>query len=78
MNKWIDVLYPRATHCATNKKKILFPSSFWGIFDFFVFFNNFGKKNKIMLRYKGELSVTNIVVPSIQNTRMFRAKRHMQ
>jgi hypothetical protein len=24
-------------------KKILFPSSFWGIFDFFVFFNNFGK-----------------------------------
>jgi hypothetical protein len=27
-------------------KKILFPSSFWGIFDFFVFFNNFGKRIK--------------------------------
>jgi hypothetical protein len=24
-------------------KKILFPSSFWGIFDFFVLFNNCGK-----------------------------------
>jgi hypothetical protein len=41
-----DVLYPRATHCAANTKKILFPSSFWGIFDFFVFFNNFGKRIK--------------------------------
>jgi hypothetical protein len=29
-------------------KKILFPSSFWGIFDFFFFvlFNNFGKRIK--------------------------------
>jgi hypothetical protein len=27
-------------------KKILFPSSFWGIFDFFVFFNDFGKRIK--------------------------------
>jgi hypothetical protein len=27
-------------------KKILFPSSFWGIFDFFVLFNNFGKRIK--------------------------------
>jgi hypothetical protein len=27
-------------------KKILFPSTFWGIFDFFVFFNNFGKRIK--------------------------------
>jgi hypothetical protein len=27
-------------------KKILFPSSFWGIFDFFVFFNNVGKRIK--------------------------------
>jgi hypothetical protein len=42
-----DVLYPRVTHYAANKKKILFPSSFWGIFDFFfVFFNNFGKRIK--------------------------------
>jgi hypothetical protein len=27
-------------------KKILFPSSFWGIFDFFVLFNSFGKRIK--------------------------------
>jgi hypothetical protein len=27
-------------------KKILFPSSFWGIFDFFVLFNNCGKRIK--------------------------------
>jgi hypothetical protein len=60
-------------------KKILSPSSFWGIFDFFfVFFNNFGKKNKRMLRYKGESSVTNILVSSVWNTWMFREKRHMQ
>jgi hypothetical protein len=41
------VLYPRATPCAANTKKILFLSSFWGIFDFFfVFLNNFGKRIK--------------------------------
>jgi hypothetical protein len=44
MNKRKDVLCPRATHCAANKKKMCFPSSFWGIFDFFVIFNNFGKR----------------------------------
>jgi hypothetical protein len=27
-------------------KKILFPSSFWGIYDFFVLFDNFGKRIK--------------------------------
>jgi hypothetical protein len=27
-------------------KKIIFPSSFWGIFYLFVFFNNFGKRIK--------------------------------
>jgi hypothetical protein len=27
-------------------KKILFPSSFWGIFDFFVLFVDFGKRIK--------------------------------
>jgi hypothetical protein len=27
-------------------KKILFPSSFWGIFDFFVLFDNGGKRIK--------------------------------
>jgi hypothetical protein len=46
MNKQKDVLCPRETHCAANNKKILFPSSFWGIFDFFVFFNNVGKLEK--------------------------------
>ena len=43
-------------------KKILFPSSFWGIFDFFVCFNNFGKKNKRMLRYNGGTSVIRIMI----------------
>jgi hypothetical protein len=46
MNKRKDVLFLRVTHFAANKKKILFPSSFWGIFDYFVFFNNFGKLEK--------------------------------
>jgi hypothetical protein len=46
MKKQKDVLCLRVTHYAANKKKILFPSSFWGIFDFFVFFNNFGKLEK--------------------------------
>jgi len=63
------------------KKKILFPSSFWGIFDFFVFFNNFLgslKKNKRMRHYKGGTSVTNILVPGARNTLMLRARGHMQ
>ena len=53
-------------------KKILFPSSFWGIFDFFVFFNNFGKKNKGMLCYNGGTSVTNIQVQGPRTRLMFR------
>ena len=53
-------------------KEILFPSSFWGIFDFFVFFNNFGKKNKGMLRYNGGTTVTNIQVQGIRTRLMFR------
>jgi hypothetical protein len=32
------------------------------------------KKNKLILRYKGGSSVTNILVPSAQNTGMLRAK----
>jgi hypothetical protein len=40
------VFFPGVAHCVVNKKKTLFPSSFWGIFDFFVFFNNFGKLEK--------------------------------
>jgi hypothetical protein len=54
-------------------KKILFPSSFWGIFDFFFFFNDFGKTNKGMLRYNGETSGTNIQVQGARTRLMFRA-----
>jgi hypothetical protein len=53
-------------------KKILFPSSFWGIFDFFfVFFNDFGKKNKRMLCYNGGMSGTNIQVQGVRTRLMF-------
>jgi hypothetical protein len=52
-------------------KKILFPSSFWGIIDFFVFFNNFGKKNKGMLCYNGGMSVTNIQAQGTRTRLMF-------
>jgi hypothetical protein len=72
------VIYPRVTHCDANKNKILFPSSFWGIFDFFVFFNTFGKRIKECYITKEELSVTNILVPSAWNTGMLRTKGHMQ
>jgi hypothetical protein len=58
-------------------KKILFPSSFWGIFDFFffkfVFFNDFGKKNKRMLCYNGGTSVTNIQFQGTRTRPMFKA-----
>ena len=75
------MLCPRATHCASNKKKILFPSSFWGIFDFFLSFSiilESLKNNKIMLCYNGGTSVTDILVPSARNTWMLREKGHMQ
>jgi hypothetical protein len=52
-------------------KKILFPSSFCGIFDFFVFFNNFGKR---MLRYKGGMSVENIQVQCPGTRLMFKVR----
>jgi hypothetical protein len=52
-------------------KKTLFPSSFWGIFDFFVFFTNFGKKNKGMLRYNGGMSIANMQVQGIRTRLMF-------
>jgi hypothetical protein len=81
MKKWKDVLCPRVTHYATNKKKILFPSSFWGIFDFFLSFSiilEILKKNKRMLCYKGGMSVPDILVPSARNILMLKARRHMQ
>jgi hypothetical protein len=77
-NKQIDALYPRVTHCAANKKKILFPSSFWGIFDFFVFFNNFGKSIKECYVTKEEACVANILVSSTRNAVMLREKGHIQ
>ena len=63
-----------------HKKKILFPSSFWGIFDFFVFFNILKslKKNKIMPHYKGGASVISILVPSTRNILILIARRHVQ
>jgi hypothetical protein len=51
--------------------KILFLSSFWGIFDFFVLFNDFGKNNKGMLRYNGGTSVKNIQVQGTRTRLMF-------
>jgi hypothetical protein len=63
-----------------HKKKILFLSSFWGIFDFFVFFNILKslKNNKIMLRYKARMSISSILVPSARNTLMLIERRHVQ
>jgi hypothetical protein len=36
------------------------------------------KKNKIMLPYKGGMSVIDILVSSARNTLMLRERRHMQ
>jgi hypothetical protein len=55
-------------------KKILFPSSFWGIFDFFVFFLfflNILKKNKRILRYSGGTSIENIQAQGTKTRLMF-------
>jgi hypothetical protein len=52
-------------------KKILFPSSFWGIFDFFVLFDNFLKKNKGILRYNGGTSTANIQAQGTRTRLMF-------
>jgi hypothetical protein len=40
--------------------------------NFFVFFNDFGKKNKGMLCYNGGTSVTNIQVQGARTRMMFR------
>jgi hypothetical protein len=52
-------------------KKILFPSSFWGIFDFFLFFLNILKKNKGILRYSGGTSIENIQAQGTRTRLMF-------
>jgi hypothetical protein len=62
------------------KNKMLFPSSFWGIFDFFLYFLiilEILKKNKRIICYKGGLSVTNILVRNAWNTWMLREKGYM-
>jgi hypothetical protein len=51
-------------------KKILFPSSFWGIFDFFVLFEYLEKEEKI-LRYKGGTRIANIQVQGTRTRLMF-------
>jgi hypothetical protein len=53
-------------------KKILFLSSFWGIFDFFCLFQYFWKKNKGMLHYNVGMSATNIQVQGARTRLMFR------
>ena len=52
-------------------KKIPFPSSFWGIFDFFVLFDDFEKKNKGILRYSGGMSTANIQAQGTRTRLMF-------
>jgi hypothetical protein len=53
-------------------KKILFPSSFWGIFDFFCsFLNILKKKNKGILRYSGGTSIANIQAQGTRTRLMF-------
>jgi hypothetical protein len=53
-------------------KKILFPSSFWGIFDIiFVLFDNCGKNNKGRLHYNGGTSIANIQVQGTRTRLMF-------
>jgi hypothetical protein len=53
-------------------KKILFPSSFWGIFDFFfVLFDSFLKKNKGILCYNGGTSKENIQAQGTRTRLMF-------
>jgi hypothetical protein len=51
-------------------KKILFPSSFWGIFDFFVLFEYF-EKNKGILHYSGGTSIANIQAQGTRTRLMF-------
>jgi hypothetical protein len=51
-------------------KKILFPSSFWGIFDFFGLFDDF-EKNKGILRYSGGMSIENIQAQGTRTRLMF-------
>jgi hypothetical protein len=52
-------------------KKILFPSSFWGIFDFFFLFFGIFEKNKRILRYKGGTRIANIQVQGMTTRLMF-------
>jgi hypothetical protein len=76
------------TGCALSKggslcyqqKKILFPSSFWGIFVFLSFsiILESLKKNERMIHYKGGTCFIDILVPSTRNTLILKARGHMQ
>jgi hypothetical protein len=60
------------------KKRKYFSFPLFGLYFIFLSFSIIVenlKKNKRMLRYKGGLSVTYILVPSARNTWMLRAKR---
>jgi hypothetical protein len=60
MNKRKDVLFPRVTLCAAKRRLHFFHPLFLGylFFFFFYIFLKILKKNKIILRYKGGMSVT--------------------
>ena len=58
-----------------NKKKILFPSSFW-VYLIFLSFSIILEKDSYVT--KEESSAANILVPSAWNIGMFREKRHIQ
>jgi hypothetical protein len=80
MKKQKDVLFPRVTHCVAIKRKY-FSHPLFGVYLIFLSFSiilESLKKNKIMLRYKGGTSVTNILVPSARNTLILRERRHVK
>jgi hypothetical protein len=68
--KWTDVLYPRATRNASNKENT-FPILFFGVYLIFLFFLEYFKKNKVILRYSGGTSTKNIQAQGARTTLMF-------
>jgi hypothetical protein len=70
------VLCPKATHCAANKNKKNSLALF-GVYLIFLFFSiilESLKKNKRMIRYKGGMSVKNILVLGAKTRWMFRER----
>jgi hypothetical protein len=64
----------------STKRKYFSLPLFWVYLIFLSFSIILGslKNNKIMLRYKGLMSVTDIIVSSARNTMMLRERGHMQ